>query len=97
MYPKLNIYLKLADYIVVTFLLQIEGRSRRSKRMNVQPQDATKDSFEIERRHWMRNTFRLDEKKGEKHERVGKKETEERRAQPCWIVSAIFEDEKKAG
>lgn len=51
MYPKLNIYLKLADYIVVTFLLQIEGRSRRSKRMNVQPQDATKDSFEIERRH----------------------------------------------
>jgi len=45
----------------------------------------------------MRNAFRPNEKKGEKHVRVGKKETEERRAQPCWIVSAIFENEKKAG
>lgn len=39
----------------------------------------------------------MKKKRGEKHARVGKKETEERRARPCWIVSAIFGDEKKGG
>lgn len=82
-------------YVFYSPLLSKNALTRRSKRMNAQPQTTTKDSSEIERRHWMRNArrpaFRWRRNK-KKRKRKNTRERERKR-RPCWI--AIFGDEKR--